>query len=87
MHRLDCVSDDDNRSAIGVCTTRGAAVCESCARIGHQAIRNLTGLALAVNWLMEIHKVACVPCARALDAQHGGRYRFVALAGHVLDNR
>lgn len=86
MHRLDCVSDDDNRSAIGVCTTRGAAVCESCARIGHQAIRNLTGLAGG-------QLAHGDPQGRVRAVREGTRrpawwpLPLRGVGGHVLDNR
>ncbi|MEV6831849.1 DUF2180 family protein [Amycolatopsis sp. NPDC051102] len=87
MRCLDCASNSDDLPAIGVCTTCGAGVCESCVRIGHQSIRDLAGLAPMDGSIIETRKLACLPCATALGAHHAGRYHFAAPAGHGPGNR
>jgi hypothetical protein len=85
MHCFDCTSTSEPVPAVGICTTCGAAVCRTCARVGVQTVRHITGFSSAELALTETRKITCPPCADALSLHHASRYRFATLTEDLAE--
>jgi hypothetical protein len=83
MHCFDCASEP--APAVGICTTCGAAVCRTCARVGVQTVQHSTGFSSAELAITETRKITCPPCADALCTHHASRYRFATPTEDFVD--
>ncbi|GAA3567434.1 hypothetical protein GCM10022222_59240 [Amycolatopsis ultiminotia] len=85
MHCLDCFLVGDDRPAVGVCTSCGAAVCRDCVRIGRHPITHVTGFSSADRSVTETRQLACPSCATALSVRHSREYGFAPPAGSAVE--
>jgi hypothetical protein len=87
MHCYDCSIKGATVPAVAVCTTCGAGVCQSCARVGNQTVRHVTGFVPAETALTQTRTIACPSCAVALATHHATQYNFAAPASQVLETQ